>query len=247
MPPPSSVRQPALARGAQQLGLQRAVDDLGDPEVARRSSAGVDRAARVGGHAGRRRVHEPVGALEEVAGARACAASRGRRAWRRAPPRARASASTTVERPGAERRRSACATAAPAPPAPSSTTRSVAAPGRPRRKLCLERGPVGVVAAVAVAVEEDRVHRAERLGLRRERVERAGTTSCLHGCVTFRPAKPRAGPRRTSSRTASGGDAVLVEVDQLVRVRQARARAASRSCSAGLSEAPIAGAHEPDH
>ena len=31
MPPPSTVRQPFAARHAQQLGLQREVDDLGDP------------------------------------------------------------------------------------------------------------------------------------------------------------------------------------------------------------------------
>ena len=167
--------------------------------------------------------------------ATAARAARARRAS--AAPRGRR---VDVDHASAAARRApaiAWPTAAPAPPAPSSTTWSVRAPGRPRSNASREAARVGVVADRAPVAKHDRVDRAERGRLGGQLVELA-TTSCLHGCVTLSPRGRRRAPPAPARRRRSRRAAELVEVEQPVLVVEAE-RAASRSCSAGLSDAPM--------
>ena len=79
-----------VARGAQQLGLQRPVDDLGDPQVGAQQRR-VERRARMVGHPGRRRVDRGRRRARGAPASSAAAAERraARRSGRRAPRPAR--------------------------------------------------------------------------------------------------------------------------------------------------------------
>ena len=173
--PPSRTRQPRARAAAEQFRLQRAVDDVGDPEVGPQQLDG-QRQTGVGRHAGGRGVGQPVGVAQRVrqrpprhrggpAGAEAVAHA-DRPAPRCAPGRCRRSAAPPRPATAGRARRPT-----PAPPAPSSTTRSRAASGRPGGEAAGEAGQVGVVADRPAVGEHDRVDRAERGRVGGERVE----------------------------------------------------------------------------
>ena len=135
------------------------------------SSVRIERRAGVVGHARRRRVDETVGC------GRARRGGRRRRRRRRARPGTR-----RAPRPARSprRRRAVARPRAPAPRArrrcrrrrrPTSTTSSRLRARQAAAEALGEARPVGVVADHAAVVEHDRVDRAERLGLARERVE----------------------------------------------------------------------------
>ena len=165
----AAVERAAAARRAvaQQLGLERAVDDVGHPQLGR---AAVAAGTGVPGWAAM-----PIGVAltRPSAACRRAASSSSGAAATRPPPQRRISAAPAPRRAridvddgrAAARRgaSSACATAAPAPPAPiSTTTRSSARAGQPAAKPRRKPEP-SVLCPIAPAVaRRRRVDRAER-------------------------------------------------------------------------------------
>ena len=201
--PPSSVRQPRSARVLQQLGLAAACRRPRRPRGAGRSSSGGTARAGVGGHAGRRRVDEPVGV--------------GRaRLERRRPPRrgARAPRRAAAARSLARRRRTLSRSAPErehrvgdrrARPAGAEQHDAL---GARARQAALERlaeaARVGVVADRAPVAQHDRVDRAERGRLGRQLVELVDH-ELLARVRDVEPAQAGARASRTSAPTSLAG------------------------------------------
>ena len=163
---PAAVERPAaeLARVLEQLGLERAVDDLGHPQLRAQQLLG-EREAGVRGHPGRRGVDQAVGVGELVEVARDRAPSRSASA-----PRAASSTSTITSSRDAELQRRVRDRRARAAGAEHDdlAQRRV---GQPAPEALREPARVGVVPDRAAVVEHDRVDRFQRRGLGREVVE----------------------------------------------------------------------------
>ena len=174
MPPPSSVAHPSAPCRAQQFGLQRPVDDFGHPQAGVQQPGG-QRQSGVGGHPRRRGMHEAVGAGQSAAsvmGARGVRPARAEVPVQRMPPapphgrecvhdgQAPAAQSEHGVRDGRPRASRA-----------ELHDPSSGASGSPRANEAANPGDVRVVANRTPALEDDGVDRAERLGLRGERVK----------------------------------------------------------------------------
>ena len=219
------------------------VDDLGHPQAGVQQ-LGRHRRARVGGHAR----SASRGSARRACASSAPSASASAAAARPAPKRAAsaatrsrarsASTSSTRHVPRAELERGVADGRAGAARAEQHDVVGRRA-GQPARERLLEAGRVGVVPDEAVAGEDDRVDRLQRRGLRGELVE-LRHDELLAGMGDV---QRRAGPR--SAGLAHEGADVGRVARRARRGRTAgsgsrgRGSAASRSCSAGLSESPM--------
>ena len=242
MPPPGSTRQPRARARRDQLGLQREVDDVGDPEVRAqqlgraptipgwpcmptgvaltRPCAPAERALQVGRH-GDPVVAEPLGqAYDARVGAR--------RGPRRARRRARRPGRAARSRPRRRRPRRRRATARSShrfgqhlrgTPARSRTSRCCGRASRPSRNTTVLTAPRSAASS--------------------ESSSSSGTTACLNGWVTLSPSKPEPLAQASSSGRSSDAEAALVGVDQPVGQRPARARAPRAPASPGSASAPM--------
>ena len=224
MPPPDHGAAAQRARRAQELGLEREVDDVGDPELA--GAAGSAGSGMPGYFA------MPIGVVLTIPSAPPTASRDVRRRRRRARRRsarpsspascsARArSVSTIVSAPTPSVSR-ACATAAPAPPAPNCTTRSRGASGSSRRKLSAKPDQSVLCPIAPPVLEHHRVDGAERARIGGQLVEeRDDRLLAGMGDVEAGEAEALA-PRSGARASASTPSPSAVEVDELVHVAQA--------------------------
>ena len=181
MPPPAMVRQPQARAARKQLGLEREVDDVGDPEPRAQQLAA---AACQDNSPSRRGVvlTIPSAAADRVGDVGTGDARDRRRTGRRARRELGRRVQLGVDDGEAPTPSvsSACATAAPAPPAPNCTTRSRAASGNSRRKLSAKPDQ-SVLCPTARPSLNTTVFTAPSARASGERSSSSGITACLQG------------------------------------------------------------------
>ena len=251
-------QRPAAAcpRDTQELGLEREIHDLRDPE--RRRGAVLPAAAGRDGRScrsacnGSARPPRPSHPRDPRRHARAPA--RNARTSAAARPSARAASMSKMVSVPTPSVSAACATAAPAPPAPSCTARSSGTSGRKRRKLSANPHQ-SVLCPTLLPSRSTTVFTAPSARASGESSSSNGSTACLQGCVMLSPANPMRCGREQQLLQRLGPEAELLQVDQLVDGAQTLLgalalvqRRAARGLDAGTDQADEMGrARRGDH
>ena len=222
--PTGQHRAAARSCGADQFGLQRPVDDVGDPQVGPQQSGG-DRQPRMAPHARRGGVDQSVGArrpLRQV-GQRVAGGPVGAEAL--AQRRGQCVRALLVGVEDGDRGRAHVEQGVPdrgTGPAGADQHDAVSTPGEQSAPDGFgEAGRVGVVAERLAVVEQHGVHRAQRFGLGGEAVQVLDHDLLARmGDVQAAVAEGAGGVQQVAD--GGGGQRQFVQVDAAVEVAQAQ-------------------------